>query len=109
MTRDDTANWIVGKQITKEVLQQASLPKAGSSATLLSDQSIWRRGLEVFREGKKALAFSKDSSIFDSSKPPDFCPSGKNLDDFEKHVLMKMRNENTIVLDEENVLSLKVE
>ena len=102
LTRDDTANWIVGKQITKKVLQQASLPKAGSSATLLSDQSIWRRGLEVFKEGKKALAFSKDSSIFDSSKPPDFCPSGKNLDDFEKHVLTKMRNENTIVLDEEN-------
>ena len=36
------------------------------------------------------MVFAKDAKVFNANRPPNFFPSGKNITDWENHILMKV-------------------
>jgi len=87
LTRDNTTKLILGKHITSDILRFSTL----TAKTLLQKTTMWGRGSIIFRNAKKAMSFSKDKVVFDGSRPPDFLPSGKNIGDWENHVLKSVK------------------
>ena len=68
------------KDIILDILQK----KSKNSKLLLSKDSLWFRGVALFQEGKKAMAFWQDADIYNANKVPEFFPSGKNMIKFIK-------------------------
>jgi hypothetical protein len=61
----------VGRQITCQLLVSKGL----KMKLYLTKDQMWTRGKNLFKEGKKALAFSLDNGIWDNTKKG--LPSGK--------------------------------